>query len=130
MIEASHWLVDDLGRTVTQAGAAEQMAVSIEGLDESLTAVRAFEKLVLSVDLLVLDHIAELRGLKIALEADEHLVGAASLLICAVVLRKAHMARVFTVTVALALLDGFCFRTNANCRVWSFIGAIIVAELF
>ena len=109
-------LVHKENRAVAQAGAAEQVAVPVEGLDERLAAVRAFEKLVLPVYLLVLDHIAQLGGLQVALEADEHLVGAPGLLVRAVVLREAHMAGIFAVAVALALLDHF-LGADANCRV-------------
>ena len=89
------------------------MPVTVASLDEGVAAVRALVALLLPVRLLMVDHVAELGGLDMTLQALEKLVGSPSLLIDHVMFFKAHVARIGTVPVADSLLDGLLQDGNA-----------------
>lgn len=93
------------GPALDHAGAAHVVPVAVAGLDEGMAAVRALVALLLPVRLLVVDHVAELGGLDMALEALEELVSSSSLFVHHVMFFKAHITWIGPVSIANALLD-------------------------
>ena len=89
------------------------MAVTVGCLVELVVAAGALEVLERSMRLLMIDHVAELGRLDRAVEALEHLVSAACLLIDHILLDEAKVSGVVTVPVADALLDDLLER---GCR--------------
>ena len=81
------------------------MPVAVAGLDEGVAAVRALVALLLPVRLLVIDHVAELGSLNMALEALEELVSPSGLFVHHVMFFEAHVAWIGPVSVADPLLD-------------------------
>ena len=102
-------VVDDHGALLFVPGdlarAAHVVSVAVSSLDERMVAVRARVGLLLSMCLLVVDHIAELGRLDVTPETPEELVCSPSLLIDHIAFFEAHVARVWPVSVANALFN-------------------------
>ena len=123
--------VDDVGGvTRLKACARVVVAVSIARLHEALLAVLALESFFLSVRLLMVDHVAELGHLDVAVKARKKLVRAARLLLDHVVLHEAEVLRVVTVPISHTLLYGFATDTGNLATSWDIRGIGIVASAF
>ena len=81
------------------------VSVAVTSLDKSVATVRALIGFFLSMCLLVVDHVAQFRSLNVTLKATEELICAARCVIDHVVFLEAHVARIWTVPIAHALLD-------------------------
>jgi len=79
--------------------------VAVASLDECMAAVGALVRFLLTVSFLMINHVAELRCLNMALETPKKLIRSASLLVDHVMFLEAHVAGIWAVPVADALLD-------------------------
>ena len=82
------------------------MTVAVSRLVEHLMAAGALKVFEGAVRLLVVNHVADLGRLDRAVQALEHLVGAARLLVHHILLDEAHVPGIVAVSVTDPLLDG------------------------